>query len=116
MPKSILSNALLATVLAIAGGGLAAGCGVSQKTPSGSRRGPEACEAVAEFLSGWGRRALPNPASLYCSEIGGDLRIEGDERGKHGICVLPDGTDRPEWELYCGDCDAQAFCPAEYTD
>jgi putative hemolysin len=54
---------------------------------------------------------MPDPAALYCERIGGELRVERDADGawQYLACVLPDGTTREEWELYCTDCpDADA--------
>lgn len=44
---------------------------------------------------------LPNPASVFCEEQGGTVRIEtADDGSQAGICVLPDGTEIDEWEYY----------------
>ena len=48
---------------------------------------------------------IANPASEYCvKHRGGKLtmRTEADG-GQVGICVLPDGTEIEEWELYRKD-------------
>jgi len=47
---------------------------------------------------------LANPASVYCREQGGTLRIKETEEGQQGICVLPDGTECEEWEYFRGTC------------
>ena len=48
---------------------------------------------------------LPNPASVYCVESGGELEIRTDPSGGQvGICVFPDGTECEEWALYRGEC------------
>jgi len=46
---------------------------------------------------------IANPASVYCEEQGGILRIEENEAGQYGICVL-DGIECEEWEFYRGEC------------
>jgi uncharacterized protein len=44
---------------------------------------------------------LPNPASVFCEEQGGTVRIEtADDGSQSGICVLADGTEVDEWEYY----------------
>lgn len=44
---------------------------------------------------------LPNPASVFCEESGGTVRIEtADDGSQTGICVLADGTEIEEWEYY----------------
>lgn len=43
---------------------------------------------------------MANPASQYCIESGGTLRIENKVDGQIGICVYPDGREVEEWELF----------------
>lgn len=43
---------------------------------------------------------MPNPASAYCIQIGGNLTIENQTAGQVGICTLPSGERLDEWELY----------------
>lgn len=102
----------LATVCAIATFTSGTGCGVWPPTPPGPT---EDCQAVRELLSGWGVR-MPNPASLYCAQIGGEGHIEETEAGQIGICVLPDGTEHNQWDLYCGDCQDRGVCSPSMLD
>ncbi len=44
-----------------------------------------------------------NPASEYCLEIGGTRRVEESDGLHYGICILPDGTEIREGELFCMD-------------
>lgn len=46
---------------------------------------------------------MANPASAYCVEIGGRLRIEKTPQGAEGICVLPNGMEMEEWTLFRRD-------------
>lgn len=46
---------------------------------------------------------MGNPASVYCGEIGGQIRMEKTPQGEEGICVLPNGTEMEEWTLYRKD-------------
>lgn len=46
---------------------------------------------------------MANPASVYCNEIGGKLRVEKTVQGQEGICILPNGTEMEEWTLYRKD-------------
>src|SRR3989339_1509275 len=50
---------------------------------------------------------LLNPASVYCQEQGGTLRIEENEAGQYGICTLADGTECEEWAYYRRECPKQ---------
>jgi putative hemolysin len=48
---------------------------------------------------------LPNPASVYCEENGGELRFKEDSSGGIvGICVFPDGSECEEWAFFRGEC------------
>ena len=53
---------------------------------------------------------MPNPASVYCHRMGGTSRSETNEHGQISICILPDGTEREHWELYCTDCPHVNYC------
>ncbi|MBI1492620.1 putative hemolysin [Halocynthiibacter styelae] len=43
---------------------------------------------------------LANPASVYCSEQGGEVVIRNTEEGQTGDCHLPGGRVIEEWEFY----------------
>lgn len=43
---------------------------------------------------------MPNPASVYCIERLGTLDIHERADGNVTMCVLPDGSQVEEWELY----------------
>jgi putative hemolysin len=45
-------------------------------------------------------RESSNPASFYCLEEGGSLRIQGDER----YCVFQNGKECEEWAFFRGSC------------
>ena len=48
---------------------------------------------------------LPNPASVYCEQNGGELEIRQDSsEGEVGICVFPDGNECEEWAYFRGEC------------
>lgn len=49
------------------------------------------------------RVGLANPASVYCLEQGGQVRLENWPGGQVGICVLPSGEEIEEWALYRRD-------------
>ena len=48
------------------------------------------------------RAGIANPASVWCVENrGGKLEIRRDASGaSYGVCILPDGTEAEEWELW----------------
>lgn len=47
---------------------------------------------------------LPNPASVYCEEQGGQLEMRSDANGTHGVCIFDDGSECEEWAYYRGEC------------
>jgi putative hemolysin len=48
---------------------------------------------------------MPNPASQYCVEQGGALKIEerGD-LGQYGVCTFGDDMECEEWAMFRGEC------------
>ena len=48
---------------------------------------------------------MANPASVFCKEKGGQLKIEQDATGgEFGTCVFTDGSQCEEWAFYRGEC------------
>jgi putative hemolysin len=48
---------------------------------------------------------LPNPASVYCKENGGNLEIHTAADGSQfGLCVFADGSSCDEWAYFRGEC------------
>ena len=59
---------------------------------------------------------MANPASVYCAKLGGKTLIEETAAGERGICVLPNGTEIDEWELFRRDHPAKdAACADSYA-
>jgi putative hemolysin len=53
--------------------------------------------------------AMPNPASVYCTQRGNRLEIRTAADGSQsGICIFPDGSACDEWAYYRGECDPAA--------
>ncbi len=49
--------------------------------------------------------AKGNPASIYCTQVGGTLTIEKDGAGnEYGLCTFMENRSCEEWALYKGDC------------
>ncbi|NIY46825.1 DUF333 domain-containing protein [Cedecea colo] len=46
---------------------------------------------------------MPNPASAYCIDKGGELRTVKTDLGERGDCILPSGERLDEWKLYRRD-------------
>ncbi|MGB7801433.1 DUF333 domain-containing protein [Buttiauxella sp.] len=46
---------------------------------------------------------MPNPASVYCIDKGGELRTVKTDLGERGDCLLPSGERMDQWELYRRD-------------
>ena len=48
---------------------------------------------------------MPNPASAFCEDQGGTLKIESDAYGAQiGMCIFEDGSACEEWAFYNGKC------------
>ncbi len=45
---------------------------------------------------------IPNPAAIYCKEMGYEYKIVTTEKGEQGICILPNGQEVDEWDFYEG--------------
>jgi putative hemolysin len=43
-----------------------------------------------------------NPASVYCTSVGGRLEMRQGPQGESGFCQLPDGRVVEEWQLFRG--------------
>ena len=56
------------------------------------------------FLSRKKTAEISNPASAYCKEIKGNLRIESQDSGEAGFCSFADGSECEEWNLYRSLC------------
>lgn len=51
------------------------------------------------------KAAMPNPASVYCTQKGNKLEIRTAADGsQNGNCVFPDGSSCDEWAYYRGEC------------
>ncbi len=54
--------------------------------------------------------AIPNPAAVYCKELGYDYKIVKTEQGERGICIFPD-KECEEWEFFKGICGKEySYC------
>lgn len=50
---------------------------------------------------------IANPASVYCTEHGGTLKIVDTPDGQTGICTLKDGVECDEWAYFRSECPAK---------
>jgi putative hemolysin len=49
--------------------------------------------------------ALPNPASVFCEEHGGQVDLRTDQTGAvTGYCLFADGSECEEWAYFRGEC------------
>ncbi len=49
-------------------------------------------------------RRMPNPASVFCEEQGGQLEFRTENGGDVGYCLFLDGSECEEWNFFSGDC------------
>jgi putative hemolysin len=61
-----------------------------------------------ERKNGDGNVQIANPASVYCEQQGGNLKIVDTPDGQQGICKLKDGTECDEWAYFRGECPSNA--------
>ncbi|MEM2369249.1 MAG: DUF333 domain-containing protein, partial [Candidatus Pacearchaeota archaeon] len=55
--------------------------------------------------------ALPNPAAVYCSEMGYEYKIVETALGQKGICVMPNKERCEEWSFLRGECGKEfSYC------
>ena len=48
---------------------------------------------------------MPNPASVYCTDNGGQLEIRKDaDGGEYGVCKFSDGSECDEWAFFRNEC------------
>jgi len=69
-------------------------------TPTTTQKVP-----TTNMLTNQNTAGIANPASVYCSQVGGTDIIKKDTTGaEYGMCTFPDGTSCEEWALYRGQC------------
>ena len=60
---------------------------------------------------------MPNPASVYCEEHDGTLKIRTDAAGGQvGICIFADGSECDEWAYFRGECKPGEKTTSGHTD
>ena len=47
---------------------------------------------------------MPNPASVFCAENGGQVDIRDEADGSVGYCVFADKSECEEWAFFRGEC------------
>jgi putative hemolysin len=67
-----------------------------------------ASKPSGQNITGQENATIANPASVFCTQNGGTLRIVTAADGsQNGLCVFPNGSQCEEWAYYRGEC-AQA--------
>jgi putative hemolysin len=102
------TKSLLAPLLVM--GLILAGCAAAEITPSASSPTAETPVASVTPVAPTpaepnSQAGLPNPASVYCEQQGGniDIRTESDG-GQYGVCIFQDGSQCDEWAFFRGEC------------
>ena len=67
---------------------------------------------IAFILVGYAQAGIPNPAAVYCSELGYRVEtITDEEGGQHSVCVLPDDMKCDAWRFLEGTCgETYSYC------
>jgi putative hemolysin len=60
------------------------------------------CQPGTTFESPIG---MPNPASVFCLEQGGELETREEAGGEADYCIFPDGSECEEWAFFRGECE-----------
>lgn len=54
--------------------------------------------------------ATPNPAAVYCKELGYEYKIVDTDQGQKGVCIFPD-KECEEWDFFTGGCGKEySYC------
>jgi len=58
---------------------------------------------------------VPNPASVYCQEVGYKTELRSDSAGnQYEMCIFPDGSECRSWDFLKGKCGQKfSFCEKE---
>lgn len=124
--KKLIYGILVVVILAIAGIGLLVYQTIFIPTEEKITSFEECAKAGYPVLESYPRQCetpdgkifvekvthLPNPASVYCKEQGGELEIRKDKEGNEwGFCIFLDGSECEEWEFFRGECKkGERFC------
>jgi len=92
---------------------LVAGAPAGDASPA-TRELAFADRAASSCESGIG---TPNPADVYCAEMGYQTRAVEEASGVRAECVFPDGTSCDAWQFFTGECGAAfSYCAANGYD
>jgi len=63
-------------------------------------------------FAGYVWAGMPNPAAVYCSELGYQVKtITEDDGGQYSVCVFPDGNSCDAWRFLVGKCGEEySYC------
>jgi putative hemolysin len=54
---------------------------------------------------------VPNPASIYCQELGYKTEFRTDSSGgQYEVCIFPDGSECGTWDFLKGKCGQRFSC------
>jgi putative hemolysin len=87
-----------------------AGCAAAEIAPSTPSPAAETPGASASLVAptpaeSSNQAGLPNPASVYCEQQGGEIDIRTDsDGGQYGVCIFKDGSECDEWAFFRGEC------------
>ena len=57
---------------------------------------------------------MSNPAAIYCQELGYQYKIDKEDQGDRGVCILPNDQVCDEWAFLQGECgQAYNYCARE---
>jgi len=61
---------------------------------------------------------VPDPAAVYCTQLGYQYDIREDEEGnQYGVCIFPDGSECDAWDFFEGKCGKEySYCAKKGYD
>ena len=64
------------------------------------------------FLAGYVEAGMPNPAVVYCSQLGYEVEVVTEEDGgQYSVCSFPDGNYCDAWQFLQGTCGEEySYC------
>jgi len=64
-----------------------------------SSTGPTAEECIRKTTCEGPTLCMANPASVFCTCMGGELEIRENDQGQYGVCKI-EGKEYDEWEYF----------------
>ena len=110
-----LFNSTIPTLAQDAAGGTAA---FNSTIPTLAQDTAGDCSTCSDSAGEGKAEGVPNPAAVYCKQLGYQYEIREDEEGnEYGVCIFPDGSEVNAWDFYNGECGQEySYCAKQGYD